>query len=131
MVQPLDLWALRSLYTMYIYLGYSYQLRDLLARILPYWNSKMPLYGYDVIRNRTKERILHALQIFRLFIQYDILIVFLYSYLHGLYAFGLNETNMFDDAAKHAKQVLFNNSTHHTRIILNCNFFLSGLNEVV
>uniref|UniRef100_A0A0B7A801 Tetratricopeptide repeat protein 38 n=1 Tax=Arion vulgaris TaxID=1028688 RepID=A0A0B7A801_9EUPU len=43
---PNDILALKFAHDTYFYLGYSYQIRDSVARVLPYWNSTTPLYGY-------------------------------------------------------------------------------------
>ncbi|KAL8569065.1 hypothetical protein ACOMHN_020507 [Nucella lapillus] len=69
---PNDLLALKMAYLGYIYLGDSRQLRDSVARVLPHWTLKTPLYGYVL----------------------------------GMYAFGLEETNLFEQAEKQATKAL-------------------------
>ncbi|XP_072340727.1 tetratricopeptide repeat protein 38 isoform X2 [Scyliorhinus torazame] len=44
--QPTDLLALKMSQDTYYYLGYSQQLRDSIARVLPHWTPQIPLYGY-------------------------------------------------------------------------------------
>ncbi|XP_051875144.1 tetratricopeptide repeat protein 38-like [Pristis pectinata] len=43
---PTDMLAIKLLYDSYFYLGYSTQLRDSVARVLPHWTPQIPLYGY-------------------------------------------------------------------------------------
>ena len=43
---PTDVTALKFAHDSYFYLGYQDQMRDSIARVLPYWNETMPLYGY-------------------------------------------------------------------------------------
>ncbi|XP_033109119.1 tetratricopeptide repeat protein 38-like [Anneissia japonica] len=66
---PTDLLALKFAHDSYFYLGESTQIRDSIARVMPYWDDTMPLS----------------------------------SYLHGMYAFGLEETNLYAQAEKEAK----------------------------
>ncbi|XP_059834062.1 tetratricopeptide repeat protein 38 isoform X1 [Hypanus sabinus] len=44
--QPTDMLALKLAHDSYFYLGYQTQLRDSIARVLPHWTPKIPLYGY-------------------------------------------------------------------------------------
>ena len=43
---PQDLLALKFAHDTYFYLGYSHQMRDSVARVLPFWKPSIPLYGY-------------------------------------------------------------------------------------
>ncbi|XP_005104787.1 tetratricopeptide repeat protein 38 [Aplysia californica] len=43
---PNDVLALKFAHDTYFYLGYSAQIRDSIARVLPHWKPTMPLYGY-------------------------------------------------------------------------------------
>ncbi|BFZ11068.1 hypothetical protein BsWGS_14107 [Bradybaena similaris] len=43
---PHDVLALKFAHDTYFYLGYSYQIRDSIARVLPHWKRTEPLYGY-------------------------------------------------------------------------------------
>ncbi|CAG5126771.1 unnamed protein product, partial [Candidula unifasciata] len=43
---PHDILALKFAHDTYFYLGHSYQIRDSIARVLPYWKRTHPLYGY-------------------------------------------------------------------------------------
>lgn len=69
---PLDMLALKFAHDSYFYLAYHPQMRDGIARVIPYWKKSMPLYGY----------------------------------LYGMYAFGLEETNLYDSAEKTARMSL-------------------------
>ena len=66
MIYPRDILALKNTFINYIYLGCSVMLRDVVARVLPYWKQTDPEYGY----------------------------------LLNLYAFGLEETNLYAAAEK-------------------------------
>ncbi|XP_071966189.1 tetratricopeptide repeat protein 38-like [Antedon mediterranea] len=66
---PTDMLALKFAHDSYFYLGESNQIRDSIARVMPYWKNTMPLS----------------------------------SYLHGMYAFGLEETNLYAQAEKQAR----------------------------
>ncbi|XP_015747661.1 PREDICTED: tetratricopeptide repeat protein 38-like [Acropora digitifera] len=68
---PTDMFAVKMAHDSYFYLGYQAQMRDSIARVLPHWNEKKPLY----------------------------------SYLQGMYAFGLVETGFYSEAEKHALKV--------------------------
>ncbi|KAI1290173.1 Tetratricopeptide repeat protein 38 [Halotydeus destructor] len=66
---PTDIAALNMASTTYFFLGRQFELRDSVARVLPYWTSTaIPLK----------------------------------SYLHGMYAFGLCETNFYAKAEREA-----------------------------
>ncbi|TSK38468.1 Tetratricopeptide repeat protein 38 [Bagarius yarrelli] len=69
---PTDMLALKFSHDGFFYLGEQTQMRDSVARVLPYWKPHMPLY----------------------------------SYLKGLYSFGLLETRFYDQAEKIAKEGL-------------------------
>ncbi|KAJ8245410.1 hypothetical protein GJAV_G00270440 [Gymnothorax javanicus] len=69
---PTDLLAIKFAHDGLFYLGQQTQMRDSVARVLPYWTPQMPLY----------------------------------SYLKGIYAFGLMETHFYDQAEKVAKEGL-------------------------
>ncbi|KAM3869793.1 LOW QUALITY PROTEIN: tetratricopeptide repeat protein 38 [Diretmus argenteus] len=69
---PTDLLALKFAHDGFFYMGAQTQMRDSVARVLPYWKPHMPLY----------------------------------SYLKGLYSFGLLETHFYDEAEKIAKEGL-------------------------
>ncbi|XP_051512750.1 tetratricopeptide repeat protein 38 isoform X1 [Myxocyprinus asiaticus] len=69
---PTDMLALKFAHDGFFYLGEQTQMRDSVARVLPYWKPQMPLY----------------------------------SYLKGLYSFGLLETHFYDEAEKVAKEGL-------------------------
>ncbi|KAK5867755.1 hypothetical protein PBY51_012219 [Eleginops maclovinus] len=69
---PTDLLALKFAQDAYFYMGAQLQLRDSVARVLPYWKPDMPLY----------------------------------SYLKGMYSFGLLESRLYDQAEKVAMEVL-------------------------
>ncbi|KAL4625090.1 tetratricopeptide repeat protein 38-like isoform X1 [Arapaima gigas] len=69
---PTDMLAIKLAQVGLFYLGYQAQMRDILARVLPFWKPHMPLY----------------------------------SHLKGLYAFGLVETNCYDQAEKYATEAL-------------------------
>ncbi|OWF53854.1 Tetratricopeptide repeat protein 38 [Mizuhopecten yessoensis] len=69
---PQDILALKFAHDSYFYLGYQPQCRDSIARVLPSWNKRMPLYGY----------------------------------LLGMYAFGLEECNHYQQAEVTARQGL-------------------------
>lgn len=69
---PTDMFAVKMAHDSYFYLGYQAQMRDSIARVLPHWNEKKPLY----------------------------------SYLQGMYAFGLVETGFYSEAEKHALKAL-------------------------
>ncbi|XP_041795028.1 tetratricopeptide repeat protein 38 [Chelmon rostratus] len=69
---PTDLLALKFSHNSYFYMGAQANLRDSVARVLPYWKPHMPFY----------------------------------SFLKGLYAFGLMETNFYDRAEKEAMEAL-------------------------
>lgn len=43
---PLDMLALKFAHDSYFYLAYHPQMRDGIARVMPYWKPSMPLYGY-------------------------------------------------------------------------------------
>jgi hypothetical protein len=43
---PLDMLALRFAHDTYFYRGQQYEMRDSIARVLPYWRADMPLYGF-------------------------------------------------------------------------------------
>lgn len=43
---PTDMLALKLAHDSYFYLGFQPQLRDSIARVLPHWTPKIPLYGY-------------------------------------------------------------------------------------
>ncbi len=43
---PTDLLALRFAHDSYFYLGYSREMRDSVAHVLPLWTPQVPLYGY-------------------------------------------------------------------------------------
>ena len=66
MLYPRDLVAQKFVFVNYIVTGNSVMLRDTLARMLPYWSSTDPEYGY----------------------------------LLNMYAFGLEETNLYPEAEK-------------------------------
>ncbi|GAB1606337.1 tetratricopeptide repeat protein 38-like [Argonauta hians] len=70
--KPKDMLALKFAHDTYFYLGLRPQMRDSVARVLPHWNSTIPLYGY----------------------------------LHGMLAFGQEETNLYDQAEKSAMRAL-------------------------
>eukprot|EP00106_Octopus_bimaculoides_P002224 XP_014769666.1 PREDICTED: tetratricopeptide repeat protein 38-like [Octopus bimaculoides] len=70
--KPKDILALKFAHDSYFFLGLRPQMRDSVARVLPYWDSSIPLYGY----------------------------------LHGMLAFGQEETNLFDQAEKSALKAL-------------------------
>ncbi|XP_075937764.1 tetratricopeptide repeat protein 38 [Anarhichas minor] len=69
---PTDMLALKFAHDGYFYIGAQAQLRDSVARVLPYWKPHMPFY----------------------------------SYLKGLYSFGLLETRSYDQALKVAMEGL-------------------------
>ncbi|CAL8263023.1 unnamed protein product [Merluccius merluccius] len=69
---PTDLLALKFAHDGYFYMGAQAQMRDSVARVLPFWKPHMPLF----------------------------------SYLKGLYSFGLLETHHYDQAEKYAKEGL-------------------------
>ncbi|XP_034542176.1 tetratricopeptide repeat protein 38 [Notolabrus celidotus] len=69
---PTDMLALKFSHDSYFYIGAQNQLRDSVARVLPYWKPQMPLY----------------------------------SYLKGMYSFGLLETRFYDQAEKEAMEGL-------------------------
>ncbi|KAL7878637.1 hypothetical protein AOLI_G00096110 [Acnodon oligacanthus] len=69
---PTDMLALKFSHDGFFYLGEQTQMRDSVARVLPYWKPHMPLY----------------------------------SYLKGMYSFGLLETHFYDQAEKLAKEGL-------------------------
>ncbi|XP_070533335.1 tetratricopeptide repeat protein 38-like [Ptychodera flava] len=66
---PTDMLALKFAHDSYFYMGYSAQIRDSIARVMPHWKKDTPLYGY----------------------------------LMGMHAFGLVETNLYDQAEKEAR----------------------------
>lgn len=72
MQYPKDILAMKNAQLNYVYLGNSVMLRDLFARVLPYWKPTEPEYGYIM----------------------------------NLYAFGLEETNLFEEAEKTLKRGL-------------------------
>ncbi|CAF4121526.1 unnamed protein product [Rotaria sordida] len=74
---PFDIMTIRFVNDTYIYLGNRNMLRDSIARVLPIWESS------SSSSNRP-----------------------LKSYLHGMYAFGLGETNMTERAEKEARRGL-------------------------
>lgn len=41
---PTDMFAVKMAHDSYFYLGYQAQMRDSIARVLPHWNEKKPLY---------------------------------------------------------------------------------------
>jgi hypothetical protein len=43
---PTDIMALKFAHDTYFYLGYQSQMRDSVARVLPFWKSSQPLYNY-------------------------------------------------------------------------------------
>ena len=43
---PTDVLALKFAHDSYFYMGWSSQIRDSVARILPYWTPDTPLYGW-------------------------------------------------------------------------------------
>ncbi|KAK2548284.1 Tetratricopeptide repeat protein 38 [Acropora cervicornis] len=43
---PTDMFAVKMAHDSYFYLGYQAQMRDSIARVLPHWNEKKPLYSY-------------------------------------------------------------------------------------
>lgn len=43
---PNDMLAIKFAHDSYFYLGFHAQMRDSIARVLPFWNSSMPLYSY-------------------------------------------------------------------------------------
>ncbi|XP_077990624.1 tetratricopeptide repeat protein 38-like [Glandiceps talaboti] len=69
---PTDMLALKFAHDSYFYMGYSAQIRDSIARVMPHWKKDTPLYGY----------------------------------LLGMHAFGLVETNFYEQAEKEAKMGL-------------------------
>ncbi|XP_065665073.1 tetratricopeptide repeat protein 38 [Hydra vulgaris] len=69
---PNDILALKFAYDTYFYLGNSMMIRDSVGRVLPFYKSTNPFYGY----------------------------------LKGMYAFGLQETNLYSLAEKYAKEAL-------------------------
>jgi tetratricopeptide (TPR) repeat protein len=69
---PTDLLALKFAHDTYFYLGCQQQMRDSIARVLPFWKADIPLY----------------------------------SYLYGMHAFGLVETNFHDQAEQNALKAL-------------------------
>ena len=42
---PLDMLALKFTHDNYFYLGYSQQMKDSVARVMPHWHESYPLYG--------------------------------------------------------------------------------------
>lgn len=74
---PRDTLALKFAHDSYFYLGYSTQVRDSIARVLPQYKASNPYYGY----------------------------------LLGMYSFGLEETNLYDQAEKTARKGLEINPT--------------------
>lgn len=74
---PTDLHALKMANDTYFYLGRQIELRDSVARVMPFWTSRaIPLK----------------------------------SHLHGMYAFGLEETNFYEKAEIEAKKGLERNA---------------------
>ncbi|XP_033940867.1 tetratricopeptide repeat protein 38 [Pseudochaenichthys georgianus] len=69
---PTDMLALKFVQDAYFYMGAQLQLRDSVARVLPYWKPHMPLF----------------------------------SYLNGMYSFGLMECRLYDQAEKVAMEGL-------------------------
>ncbi|XP_040018966.2 tetratricopeptide repeat protein 38 isoform X1 [Gasterosteus aculeatus] len=69
---PTDMLALKFSHDGYFYTGAKAQLRDSVARVLPYWKPHMPFF----------------------------------SYLKGMYSFGLMETHFYDQALKVAMEGL-------------------------
>ncbi|XP_054475997.1 tetratricopeptide repeat protein 38 [Anoplopoma fimbria] len=69
---PTDMLALKFAHDGYFYIGAKNQMRDSVARVLPYWKPHQPLF----------------------------------SYLKGMYSFGLLETNFYDQAEKVAMEGL-------------------------
>ena len=43
---PTDIMALKFAHDTYFYLGYQSQMRDSVARVLPFWKSSQPLFNY-------------------------------------------------------------------------------------
>lgn len=43
---PTDLLALKFAHDAYFYLGYQAQMRDSIARVIPFWKASQPLYNY-------------------------------------------------------------------------------------
>ena len=73
---PTDIHALKMAFDTYFFLGRQIEMRDSLARVMPFWTSRaLPLK----------------------------------SYLHGMYAFGLEETNFHEKAEIEAKKGLDRN----------------------
>lgn len=73
---PEDILALKLAHDTYFYQGKSIQIRDSIARVMPYWKIQNPLY----------------------------------CYLYGMYAFGLEETNLYEKAESMATTGLEMNS---------------------
>lgn len=49
---PTDMLALKFAHDCYYSLSYHHQMRDSIARVLPFWKSSMPLYGYVLFNNK-------------------------------------------------------------------------------
>ncbi|VDM42063.1 unnamed protein product [Toxocara canis] len=75
---PNDLLAIKFAHDAYFYLGDRTSIRDSISRVLPHWNTSAPCY-------RNPE-----------------LLLFSSSYLHGMYAFGLEECEEYEKAEKEA-----------------------------
>lgn len=46
---PTDMLALKFSHDGFFYLGHQVQMRDSVARVLPYWKPHMPLYRYHTL----------------------------------------------------------------------------------
>uniref|UniRef100_A0A0R3RMU8 Tetratricopeptide repeat protein 38 n=1 Tax=Elaeophora elaphi TaxID=1147741 RepID=A0A0R3RMU8_9BILA len=79
---PSDLLALKFAHDAYFYLGNKQSLRDSIARVFPKWKPTMPCYRTGKVSTND------------------------FSYLYGMYAFGLEECEQYDEAERYAKKGL-------------------------
>lgn len=94
---PTDMLAIKFAHDIHFYLGKQTEMRDSIARVLPSWNKAIPLYRFFLFF------LFHSK--LRKTSKYLTLCFLSCSYLYGMYAFGLVETNFYDQAELNAKRV--------------------------